>query len=94
MIEPYIKIDSYDVFIVLVSLFEVVLGVIVIFLSIKSMMVKFNDIKTIERYKNDTYRELVVLDNEIMKHDVKKISSDRIGNMLCGIRFISIINNK
>lgn len=61
--------------------------------------IKFNDTQTTEQYENDTYSELVVFDNEIMKHDVKKISSDKNSEyaMLDQIyvdRFISIINNK
>jgi len=63
----------------------------------KSFSVK--DTETTEKYENDTYSEIEAFDQEVMKHDVKKISSDKYSQyaMLDQVyvdRFISIIHNK
>ena len=60
---------------------------------------KFNDTQTTEKYEEDTYSELVVFDNDIMKHDVEKISSEKnseyaLLDQIYVDRFIDIINNK
>lgn len=55
--------------------------------------------ETIEKYENDTYSEIEEFDKEVMKHDIKKVSSDKYSQyaMLDQVyinRFIAIINNK
>lgn len=57
------------------------------------------DTETTEKYEDDTYSEIEEFDREVMKHDVKKISSDKYSEyaMLDQVyvdRFINIINNK
>lgn len=55
--------------------------------------------ETIEKYEDDTYSEIEEFDKEVMKHNVKKFSSDKYSQyaMLGQVyidRFIAIINNK
>lgn len=59
----------------------------------------FNNTQTNEQYEEDTYSELVVFDNEIMKRNVIKISSEdnsefALLDQIYIDRFKSIINNK
>lgn len=60
---------------------------------------KINDTQTTKEYEDDTYSELVVLDQDIMRYGVTKISSEEnsefaLLDQIYIERFITIINNK
>ena len=61
--------------------------------------ISLEEIQTTSQFEDDTYSEIEYFDSQVMKYNIKKISSDQYSqyNTLDKVfvkRFLSIINNK